>query len=885
MTKSDLKRRVDSQVCLPALPGVLTHVLDACHASAPEIRTVARLVACDPSMTAQMLRLVSSPVTRRRPMPELPHLTENAGINALRDVALSTAVSSQLPPDTVFAAHEGHFWRHALATAQCAQSLSALVQDVTGQEAYAAGLLHDIGKLVLQAVIPDEYGALMERVRSEHIPLASTEQEEFGVTHAQVGKWLAESWNFPERITQVIWLHHHPTGSLDDTRFPSTLLDLLSLAQVLAHTQRSSEEGDAAKKAFTQQLLKRLSLKESDVADAHSAAEAAFDQKKHVLHFDQDGQRRYQEVLRDSVREALHQRATLATEERQLHAKANRLRVLQDATGTLDERSSFVDVVSSFVGAIRQGLELETGLCLVADADEEYLYGQSWSGLADRPEDLYVHLATGEATGFDKQPESQRLTVERHVLSRDESGWIGGRIRALSLRDGFAFAPMRIEGFTVGLVLFEEEALGAGTVHDLSHDVALYTSAFAHAFVQCRATEDRSDESEELATALGRRVPEAPAAAPLAAPAGSTFLAQMAKGAAHSINNPLMVISGEAQVTMTKSDDLEVKRSMQTVVDSCRRAGLVLSDMLAFGQPPEPHLEPVMINYVLHRVVDKIRERLEGIGIQVNELLGEGLPRVSVDPKLMELVFQKILQNAIDAMRQSGGLLTIETVEAPDRSAVKVRIGDTGIGIAEEHQSRIFEPFFTTKERADRPGLGLAVAYGLVRKHDGAIKVDSTPGGGTIFEVALPCTVETAPEKPAREAPASDLQGAKWGRILVVDDEADLRRIIEESLERHGYFVRTAGDGKEALGILATTKIDAVVLDLQMPRKSGLEVLSEIHQKFRALPVIIMTGYGTQDEIDEAMRLGAQACLTKPFEMKRLIGEIAEATSQQTYPI
>jgi putative nucleotidyltransferase with HDIG domain len=884
ISKSELKRRVEGQVCLPASPGVLGKVLDACRNRPSETGRLAELAGCDPSIVGQLLRLVGSPVTRRRQMPPLMDLIDSAGVNAVRDIALSTAVSSNLPTDSPFAAHEGRFWRHALACGCCAQSLAGRVEGISESEAHAAGLLHDIGKLALQATVPDAYTEVWTAARVERIALHDAEQNAFGVNHAQVGKWLAEAWNLPERVAQAIWLHHHATGSLDDTRFPSDLLDLINLAQAVVYKMNEERSSSPELESHTGHLLERVGLSANVLPDVQAEVVEALARYAALLRFQSEEQQAYQVSLRESVREALHQRADLASEERQLATRAARMHTLHEMNLQLGDANSLVDVIQAFVQTIREGLELSQCLCVVTDSAEQFLYGQSWRTVTEPATDLYVHLSTGECTGVEQLPEDELATLRKYALTQNDAGWVGGTVRALSLRDGLVFAPMIVDGVTVGLIIFEEDALGAGTIHDISDDVEDYAAAFGRALLQSRTEEDREDQSEDLATALGRQ----PASGPRYAqrPEVLEYLGQLAKGAAHYINNPLMVISGTAQVAMAKSDDPEVKKDMQTIYEQCRRAGHVLTDMQAFGEPPEPACEPVMLNFLIHRVIESVRERLEGIGIQVNELLGEGIPRAQVDPKLIELVLQKIIQNAIDAMSASGGLLTLETVESPDRSGVMVRVGDTGEGISPEAQAHLYEPFFSTKERVDRPGLGLAVAYGIVTKHGGEISIESTPGGGTIVELSLPVSVERAGEAKAETIEVDqDAHGSNWGRILVVDDDKDLRMIVEESFKRHGYFVRTAPDGQEALGILATTKIDAVVLDLQMPNKTGLEVLSEIHQKFSELPVIIMTGYSTRQETDEVLRLGARACLTKPFEMQRLLDEVRSAVAARTYPV
>ena len=253
----------------------------------------------------------------------------------------------------------------------------------------------------------------------------------------------------------------------------------------------------------------------------------------------------------------------------------------------------------------------------------------------------------------------------------------------------------------------------------------------------------------------------------------------------------------------------------------------------------------------------------------------------------MSQVLLNICLNARDAM-PAGGKLTIQTekidavemrerhqVEAASGAYVCIKISDTGIGITEEVRARMFEPFYTTKGVSEGTGLGLAIVYGIVKEHNGFIEVESEPRQGTTFRVYLP-VLESAEMPVPREnkKPAFAKLEHRRGTILVVEDEEPLVRLLNKILPREGYQVLAATDGEQGLDVYQDHKseIDVVLLDLGLPKMTGMDVIPKLREQNPDVNIVIATGYLEPELKAELLRAGVRECIHKPY----LLNEVLE---------
>jgi two-component system cell cycle sensor histidine kinase/response regulator CckA len=251
------------------------------------------------------------------------------------------------------------------------------------------------------------------------------------------------------------------------------------------------------------------------------------------------------------------------------------------------------------------------------------------------------------------------------------------------------------------------------------------------------------------------------------------------------------------------------------------------------------------------------------------------LPPVMADAAQLEQVVLNLCLNARDAM-PDGGQLTIETSVKPGTTVVRLRVRDTGMGIAPEVRDRIFEPFFTTKPPGRGTGLGLSTVYGIVEQHGGGIEVQSAPGAGSTFEVLLPISTRLLAQRAQRNRRTDAPGGTET--VLVAEDEAGVRAAVVNVLSNAGYRVIVANDGEQALQLFEKHghEIDLLLFDIVMPRLSGPSAAERIRQRQPDMPVVFMSGYSA-DHARGVAPLPASSRVDKPFEPAVLLRKIRDA--------
>ncbi len=363
---------------------------------------------------------------------------------------------------------------------------------------------------------------------------------------------------------------------------------------------------------------------------------------------------------------------------------------------------------------------------------------------------------------------------------------------------------------------------------------------------------------------------------------------RLAGGVAHDFNNLLTVITGYSDMLLAGRDLKESQRSaLEEIRRSAERGGALTHQLLAFSrrQPLEPRT--VHINELMLQVETLLR-RLIGEDIELVTIMAAAQDAVDADPGRLEQVIMNLAVNARDAMPK-GGKLTIETNTIHLSKAfsakqlgvqpgryVCISMADTGVGMDESTQSHLFEPFFTTKNPGRGTGLGLATAYGIIRQSGGAIAFSSELGAGTTARIYLPLAQVSAEEKPGAEAQASSYMGGET--ILLVEDEARVRKLIVDVLTSRGYQVLEATRGDEALRLSKSYqgRIDLAVVDVVMPELSGPELVRLISAQRSELRVLYISGYTDEAIVHHGISESGTAFLQKPFLPDTLARKVRE---------
>lgn len=346
-------------------------------------------------------------------------------------------------------------------------------------------------------------------------------------------------------------------------------------------------------------------------------------------------------------------------------------------------------------------------------------------------------------------------------------------------------------------------------------------------------------------------------------------LGRLTAGVAHDYNNLLTVIQGNLH---SIREGERVSESVEEALAAAERAGKLTRQLLTFGHARHGQLHPI-----------NLCEFLRESGQVLNSLLGENHSlsidtgdedlKVPADIAMLEQVVTNLVVNARDALPEGGDIkIVLRTAEKEPPPGVElqhrwavIEVIDQGHGIDNELLPKIFDPFFTTKPAGKGTGLGLATCHGVVRSHGGWLEVDSRPGEGTTFRCFLPRICwDIAKHEPRKSSPT-----AKPGRVLVVEDEELLARLITRILTSRGYQVLLAGSGQEAIELMKAEKVDLLLTDLSLPGgMTGRELAEQLRGEDPSLRVAYMSGYNP--DFDDTT-FDPELFLPKPFKPEELL--------------
>ena len=471
---------------------------------------------------------------------------------------------------------------------------------------------------------------------------------------------------------------------------------------------------------------------------------------------------------------------------------------------------------------------------------------------------LDVNPALIAMLGYSSAEEVLLLDPEKHVFANpEEHTHLIEEFRRSGTLDGIEVKWKRKDGTTITVRI-------SGRAVSSADEPADVLEAIAEDVTDRRALEDQFRQAQKM-EAVGR----------------------LAGGVAHDFNNLLMVISGYAEVMLSKLEaEHHLRDKAQAIQQASDRATTLTRQLLAFSRKQLLELKVVDVNAIVADM-ERLLRPLIGENVHLVTKLAPEAGYTRADSGQLEQVLMNLVVNAKDAM-PGGGKLTIQTqntvIDESHRRGqtfigpgryVTLSVSDTGMGMDKETQSRIFEPFFTTKEKGKGTGLGLSTVYGIVKQSGGYVMVQSELGRGTTFQIYLPRT-EGAAEKHATPAPRAAAGGTET--ILLVEDEESVRQLVRDTLQSKGYRVVEAENG--AAGLAAAEnhegKIDLVITDVVMPGMGGRELVANLTKSRPETKVLYLSGYTEDAILSEGSIEKGTAFLQKPFTLQNLSRKVRE---------
>ncbi len=362
-------------------------------------------------------------------------------------------------------------------------------------------------------------------------------------------------------------------------------------------------------------------------------------------------------------------------------------------------------------------------------------------------------------------------------------------------------------------------------------------------------------------------------------------LGELASGVAHDFNNTLAGILGRAQLLLDTADAKKIESGLNIIIKTAKDGAKTVKRIQDFARQRRDHdFQIVDVGQLLLDVSEITRPRWKNraeaanVHISLDLECQRGLLTMGDESELREVLVNLVF-NAVDAMPR-GGTLTLAARKATDTVEISVR--DTGTGMTEETRLRIFDPFFTTKDKLGM-GLGLAVSYGIIRRHEGTVDVESQIGFGSTFRIRLPIPKcgETANVSDSLFTISTARVKSSQTRILVVDDEEHVRDLLRDILEKEGCEAIVAEGGRQALSLFDNGDFDAVFTDVGMPDMNGWELSRALRQRDRKIPVAVITGWGEAVSSHERQAAQVDWVIAKPFETPQIVEMAREVLRRQ----
>jgi len=734
-------RRLDT---LPTLSPIATRILQLGADDKAEISEVASLIESDPALTVRILGLCRKAdkglgtriTTVRRAVVML-------GIDAVRSAVLGVSVFELLDRESdkvsmisvarkeaasPYDFDRRGFWQHSLGVACAAELLAEQHKGlrIGPDEAFVAGLLHGLGRLVLSIVLPQAYRRVIEGCERRQSAAAPVERSIIGMDNHLAGKRVCEHWGLPTPIADTIWLHSQPAASLPDVPHRS-MIELVTVARAACRQLHIGWSGDCDGPPALDALARDCGLDPERVKRIVPKLHEAVGNRCVVLGLDRSDP---PDLLLQSVSNANKRlsRANRALEERakasaHQHEALAAIALFHERAGAPASRAE----AQSHIGRSARGLLGEGYIALLG------LGGASWELLEIGADGEAGVLVDDDAPAEFTDPAALANLPQSPAAAGAVATWVishaSRRIKTWSLRAiglGRATDPS-------ALLLFDN---AEGVAERLGEVLDALRAAWGVALLAAERQDDARHLGEQLAEAC-RTLAETQAR--LTEAESLARLGEVTAGAAHEMNNPLAVVCGRAQLLASRLGDTPDGAAARAIVEASRDLTELITSLHLLAAPPEPNLRSTTVGEIADRALESARARL-GRGLVVVTSAQDLAIQVVADAELLAQAIGELLVNSAESAAPGDPPVTISLRAHTDPfdGRLVVSVIDTGSGLSSRALRHAFDPFFSEKPAGRQRGLGLPRARRLVTLMDGSLTLENADDHGAIARITLP---------------------------------------------------------------------------------------------------------------------------------------------------
>jgi len=723
---------------LPTLPAVAIRVLELTGDEGSEARDVIKLIESDVSLTTRILALVKrADLGVRGDVSTVERAVKLMGFDAVRGATLAISVFEAMGGENGKSGpnfSREQFWKHSVAVACCAELLALkiksdrkLVNHIDASEAFVCGLLHDLGKVALDAILPKSFSRVIEAADLLRGNIADLERSVIGLDHMVVGKRLAERWQLPGLIRDCIWLHGQTPSALASSVRNARLVNLITLADLLVREQHLGYSGNYLFNVTRQTLTDAVGLSRAEVDDVMSNLVRHIEPRAAALRLGHASSHElYQQALTNANLE-------LGRMTGQLSAKNKRLAI----------RAKFFDALAEFQSELHADAPPGTALQAIGQTAVTALDVRAVAVFSVLPGQAYA-----DAIVFNDQGEPIETTLvdcpvrpdvpqagEGPVLrAGDEMEWLLNSVSPRLVSDQRYWMCLSADGQVVGGVVWGAPVGESARLTAQAQELTALCTGWGMALRTAQIREESRQLSEQLAEA-NRQLQSAQNE--ILRSRMLTTVGEMAAGAAHEMNNPLAVISGRSQLMASTLSDPKDRAAANLVYEQSQRLSDIITELMHFAQPQTPRREGTDLAGLVDAALSRAKAHADPADRFLEVTFAE-VPDVMVDAGQITAALVEVFDNAYQATAVGTGRIGLHGAFDPFSNRVVLTISDNGSGMDDRTLRCAFDPFFSSKPAGRRRGMGLAKALRWVEGSGGSIRLESRIGQGTRVLILLP---------------------------------------------------------------------------------------------------------------------------------------------------
>ncbi len=718
--------------------GVAAQLFDRLLEQAGSSSRLAEIIESEPTLAAMLLSLAyrqgldiaQANFSIRRLLDKLP--AELVG-----DTFLSCKVAWPADNKPADALPHKQLILHSIAVGCLSRDIAEIsAVQINPQAAHLAGLLHDIGKFALREVMPKSLAKIVEQAKTQGRACCVVEQEQLGLDHTIIGKRLAERWHLPEEVGLGIWLHHSDTAAISQEMGKAAIAQIVQLADLIARQCGIGRSGSFDAPVIDQPVPQQLGINQEQIKQISEGLAEQVKQKSEALGLEPaEPLKKLCDTMQSSAYRLSRENAKLTDTSRKLQAASSHLDFIRDLFSSIELSGGLIGLAEEL--AIGWQRLYQTGrvcLYLAPPQGAETIEAVVVENLA---ESKTVLLEVPDAS----PPVPEAITKDFAVLDAWEcADWLFEKLGIDFDRRETKIVPLLSAGRAIGAIVFELRYPGDIELFEQN----LKTAACIMGIVLDMASAGR--EGQRLAERFVRLIGRAEAAEALqdAEPAAKAddltdALAEMAAGAAHELNNPLTVISGQSQLLARTETDVQKKEGLKKIEQSCRQLSQIIDGLMNFAEPARPRPAETNVRQMLDEASQLAAQKTNSEQLDIKIEIAGGLETVFVDSAQIASAIANIFSNSVDSYDNGGGPIKVLAGKDQGGDSVKLTITDSGCGMDEETLRKATQPFFSARPAGRKRGMGLAYAVRLIESNGGCLNITSAGGEGTTVTILLPC--------------------------------------------------------------------------------------------------------------------------------------------------